>query len=335
MPALSSSRIARAAFACLPLLAAACSSGSDGPPADQPDAAAPPAQSHDAAPSRDAPVSPPLVDASIAPPPFVSNVPGATAVDVSNPKVPGLVLLSVNFLQQPSGGQEYEEWLGEVMNTGSTPVCNVSIDLTYEDASGNAVVTPLTSYAFADPYTAAGSTLSIPCIPPGGVGSFWTNGFAAAEQSTANVTTIAVKFGTFADPAAKPDPAAPTVTSQVMSKAIGYVISGTMAESAATVNNVGVRFFPRDPLGLVLAEFPVTDLGTLSPGAPYPFSTSGISTPFTQYRGYASYIEGAGMGRPRNGDGVAADPALLARLDAARAAHAANDARAALARSRR
>lgn len=317
------SLLACASFSALPLLLAACSSasgdgGSPAPHDEDAGTSVPPSPS--SAPEAAAP------DATPSAPAFVSNTPGATVVDVGSPPTPGLVLVSLNFLQQPSGGQYYQQWLGEMENVGATPICDVSLNIVYEDASGNAIASPPTTYADADPYALSGFNESVPCIAPGKIGSFYTNGFADSMTALGSVATIAVKFGSLTEPGVAPDPNAPDVTSQPQSTNLGYEVNGTIAvaTNGGPINDVRLDVYPRDATGLVLAQLSAVDLGAITQGSPFPFTTDAITPAFTEYRQFVQYIQGAAAGDPiRRGISVAR---LSAQADV--------DARAALARSR-
>jgi hypothetical protein len=314
----------------LPLLVTGCSSGaaSGGGETDSPDAAAADAAigTSDAA----AATSP---DSSAALPSFVSNVPGATVVDVGSPPMPNLVLLSLNFLQEASGSQYFQQWLGEVENVGTTPVCFVQIGVAYRDASGATLLTMSTTYSDGAPYATTGIDESIACIPAGAIGSFYQNGFADSSVSIEGVTTLGVQFGSLTDATDVPDPNAPTVSVTVESSAIGYSLAGTITETVGTISNIGYRAYPRDATGLVLAQLEGLDLDSLAPGSSYALTTEDIDSPFTEFRGYATYIEGAGSGGSRVGG---PNPQRLRAAAAGRRAiQSATDARSSIVRNRR
>jgi hypothetical protein len=289
----------QAALAFVPLLTAACGSGGDGGapgglgfPGNDGGSLADGAAAD--AGKGDAKAEP---DGGSGPPPFVSNPPGAMVTDVGMPPTPDFVLLSLNFLQRPSGGQYFQEWLGEVMNVGTTTACLLRLDIAYKDAGGGVIVPAFTTYADADPYQLVGTTskLSTACIAPGKIGSFYNNGFANTQTPTAGIKTIAVKFSPLLEQVV-PDPNAPTVSAHVVPTAGSfYGLQGSVVAGAGTVNNIGVHAYPRDASGLVLGQLVEADLGTLTPGQSWPFMTAGVSTPFTEFRIYADYIEGAGM----------------------------------------
>jgi hypothetical protein len=293
MPPIVSLRTAAGLLCFLPLVITGCGSGapSGGDDTDSPDAA-----SADAAGGALDSATTTSPDAGVPAPSFVSNVPGATVVDVGSPPMPDLVLLSLNFVQSPSANQFFQEWFGEVENVGSSAICFPQIAVAYEGASGATLLTMSTTFADAAPYTYTGSTLSVSCIGAGKIGSFYQNNIADVAGSTSGVTTLAVTFGSLTEADDVPDPSAPIVTSMVESTSLGYAIEGTIAESSGTISNISYRAYPRDATGLVIAQIQSPDLGVITPSTPYSFTSEGIDTPFTQYREYTSYIEGAGTG---------------------------------------
>src|SRR5262249_18517335 len=125
-------------------------------------------------------------------PSFASNTPGADVHDVGTPPTPDLVLISSNLVQKPSGGQIFQQWFGEVQNNGSQIVCQVRAKVSFKDASGTELAT-FEPYADADPYDGPG-TLTIPCIAPGKIGTFYMNGFVPANAPIENTKTIEVAF---------------------------------------------------------------------------------------------------------------------------------------------
>jgi len=226
------------------------------------------------------------------PPAFVSDLPGAMVVDVGTPPTPDLVLISLNFLQQPSGGMIYQQWLGEVENVGTSVVCTVSVDLTFKDAGGNVDVQPRTSYVDAAPYTLQGSTLTSACLGAGSIGSFYVNGFANTMADASTVKTIEAKFGPSSLAGLAPDPNAPLVTAMPVPYIGAYALQGTLTGENGTINNVSLHVYPRDATGLVLGQITATDLNDLTPGSTFSFTTDTVTQSFTEYRAYASYIEG-------------------------------------------
>jgi hypothetical protein len=222
---------------------------------------------------------------------FVSNTPGATVVDVGAPATPNAVLLSSNVLQEPSGGEVFQQWLAEFKNTGSTVVCQVSIDVTLRAASG-AVVATFFTFADTDPYMSTGLPLTIGCIAPGKIGSFYDNGFVAAAADLSGVTRIEVRFSLHEYTDVVPAPHAPLVSAQPGMAFGEYIVRGTLTGAGGAIYNIGIDAYPRNASGLVLDHLFATDLDTLQPGAAFPFDTIGTPSPFTDYRLFVEFIDG-------------------------------------------
>jgi hypothetical protein len=223
---------------------------------------------------------------------LVSNTPGASLVDIGNPATPNAVLLSSNLLQEPSGSQVFQQWLGEVKNSGSTVICQVSINVSFRNASGTQLASFFT-FADADPYALTGLPLSIGCIAPGQIGSFYDNAFVATQAQLADVTRIEVSFEVHEYAGVVPAPHAPVVTSHeapVFGTEFGVV--GTFTGAGGAIYNIGFDAYPRAANGLVLAQLFATDLDTLEPGATFSFMTIGTPTAFTEYRQFAEFIDG-------------------------------------------
>jgi hypothetical protein len=168
----------------------------------------------------------------------------------------------------------------------------VSVDLTFKDGTGNVVVQPRTSYVDASPYIAQGLTVTSACLGEGEIGDFYVNGFANTAADPNSVTRIEVKFGPSPLFGQGPDPNAPVVAAQPVPYLGAYALQGTITGGSGAINNISMHAYPRDATGLVLGQIITTDLGSLSPGAMYSFTTDTVPTPFTDFRTFASYIEG-------------------------------------------
>ena len=243
---------------------------------------------------------------------FVSNTPGATVVDVGAPATPNAVLLSSNLVQEPSGSQVFQQWFGEVKNTGSTVICQVSVNVSLKNASGSQIASFFT-FADADPYALTGNSLSIGCLAPGQIGGLYDNGFVATQAQLAGVNRIEVSFAVHEYPGVAPAPHAPLVTSHEATVfGTEFGVAGTMTGVGGAIYNIGLDVYPRTASGLVVAQLFATDLDTLAPGATFSFSTIGTTTAFTEYRQFADFIDG-----PRPAAQAATPPqAALARAAA-------------------
>ena len=223
---------------------------------------------------------------------FVSNTPGAIVVDVGNPATPNAVLLSSNVLQEPSGGEIFQQWLAEVKNTGSTVICQVSVNVSFQDASGTQIASFFT-FADADPYALTGLSLSVGCLAPGQIGGLYDNGFVATAAQLSAVTRIEVGFSVHEYPSVAPALHAPLVTSHAATLfGTEFGVVGTLTGVGGPIYNIGLDAYPRAASGLVLAQLFATDLDTLAPGATFSFTTISTPSAFTEYRQFVEFIDG-------------------------------------------
>jgi hypothetical protein len=259
------------------------------------------------------------------PPGFVSNTPGATVVDVGTPARPDLVLISSNLLQSPSGGQIFQQWIGEVKNNGAAVACGLLLDVTFRSASGSqlGLFTPFTA---APPYQLSGLSVTINCLAPGEIGTFYDNGFVATPVDLGAVTRIETEITALGAGSAIPAPHTPIVASHVAQVFGRFAVEGTLTGNAGAIYNIAIDVFPRDASGLVLGWLIDTDLEQLDPGGVFPFSTTGVATSFSLYRVFLDFIDGP---KPAIASAAPAfemvgDPAIEAawRLRAARRAAA-------------
>lgn len=222
---------------------------------------------------------------------FVSNTPGATVVDIGQPPRPGAVLISSNVLQEPSRGQVFQQWIGEVKNIGSTLLCFVHIDVALQDTAGATVAT-FSAFAYGAPYMVSGLTVSVPCIAPGQIGSLYDNGFVASSADLTRVTRIAVRFSDTSGGGVVPAPHAPQISSHVEMSPGESEVAGTLTGVGGPVYAIAITAFPRDPSGLSIAYLFGAALDTLQPGAVVPFHTIGAAVGFTDYRQFVDFIDG-------------------------------------------
>jgi hypothetical protein len=137
-------------------------------------------------------------------------------------------------------------------------------------------------------------SLSIGCIAPGQIGTFYTNAFAAAAIPLASVTTIAVKFGLQEYPGVAPHPHAPSISTRVMPVfTSSFVVAGTLTGVSGPIYGIGYDAFPRSPSGLVIDNLFATKIDTLPPGGSFTFTTISTATSFTDYRQFVEFIDGA------------------------------------------
>jgi hypothetical protein len=223
---------------------------------------------------------------------FVSNTPGATVVDIGQPATPNAVLISSNLLQSPSGSQVFQEWLGEFKNTGSTLLCQVQLQVTLQDASGATLAT-FSPFAYGAPYMAGGLTVSIPCVEPGQIASFYDNGFVPSAVDLPRVSRITVDFSSTGGSGVIPAPHAPQLGSHVDMSLGEYDVAGSMTGVGGPVYAISLTAFPRTPSGLAIAYLFHAQVSTLQPGVVQLFNTIGTTATFADYRLFVDFIDGA------------------------------------------
>lgn len=222
---------------------------------------------------------------------FVSNTPSAIVVDIGAPPTPEVKLISSNLLQKPSGTQVFQQWFGEIQNTGSTTICLVSIDVSFRDQS-RAQVAVFHTFADGEPYKSSTSSLVFPCISPGQVGSLYDNAFIASAAPLESVTTIEVDVDSLMSNGAMLASSKPSLASQIQTSGTQNAISGTLTGRSEPIYAIRVSAYPRQPSGLVLGYLSDIALDTLQPDAVFPFTTDSIESSFTDYRIFVDFING-------------------------------------------
>jgi hypothetical protein len=309
---------------CLLLAAPACGDNPDVAPGQNPPA-------HDAGPpAPDAPV--PDAAPGNPPPPVIvaSNTPNATFVDVGSPPSTQLVLVNSNLVQEPSGTQVLQKWFGEVKNVGSTPACFAQIDIRFLAASGTQFAA-FEAFADAEPWS-AGISVTIACIPAGQSGVLWSADLVAASVPLSSVAKVSFVLEHSEAGAPTPAPNTPAVVSQTTSVFGGIGVTGTITGRTSPIYDTGLDLFPRDTSGLLFDILFATDLDTLRPGDVFPFTTFSATDTFSQYRVFASFIDGV---RPPTAIAAVTRTAEQTAIEtrAARFRQHRKDARAALAAS--
>jgi hypothetical protein len=262
---------------------------------------------------------------------FVSNTPSATVVDVGASATPNLVLLSSNLLQEPSAGEFFQQWIGEVKNTGSTVLCGVDLEVSFRSASG-AQLASFTPFTSAPPYSIGTLPVTIGCLAPGDIATFYDNGFVSTTVDLTAVRRIETVFSALGSSGAHPALDAPIVSSHVAPVFGELGVEGTLTGTVSPIYNIGIDIFPRDASGLAVGWLIATDLDQLDPGGTFPFTTTGVSTSFSVYRVFTDFIDGP---KPPSGSGPLArsaadgDPAIEAAWHRRTARRAAAEERAA------
>ena len=229
-------------------------------------------------------------DTTPALPAFLSDPSGASYVNVKPDSGEGLVLVSSRFSEKPSGDDYFRNWFGEVRNTGSKIHCYARVKVSLKDSSGTEIAT-FNPFADTAPFRLGTSTLSTPCLAPGGRGAFYANGFSTTAANVSSIRRIEVEFSSMESPEAVPDPVAPVLESaMVASTSLGYRVSGTL-RARETINNIGIDVYPLVG-GVPYEQLSATNLDEVAKGATWAYETRGITMPFTEFMQFPSYIRG-------------------------------------------
>lgn len=236
---------------------------------------------------------PDTADAAPPIPAFVSNPPGAKYVNTEPSAAPGLILVSSNFIERASGGQYFQEWFGELRNTGPTTYCYPRVYVSLTD--GSVEKATFSPFADAAPYVIGGSTStsSAPCLAPGARAGLHTNNLVSVPADPSSIKSVEVAFA-YLEPsgAVAPDPSAPGIESvKVNSSTYGYTVTGTL-RARATINNIGVDVYPV-LFGYVYDNLPDTNLGEIVKGATWDFEAAYADRSFTDYMVFVGYIRGS------------------------------------------
>lgn len=263
---------------------------------------------------------------------FRSNPPGIVVQQSTD--VSGLVLLSSNLTQEPSGSGGFQQWFGEVLNQGARTVCFPQVTITFR-LEGGALAIEFLSYADAPPYR-GGSALTLPCLAPNGRGGFYSNelgdsiAIGSIRTATAQLTALE---GTYI-----PHPAAPELVSATAGphSEIGntwWAVSGEL-RATSTIHNIGISVYPRSATtGLLLDRLTDTHLDNLFGGLSWFYETIGHDGErYTDFLRFVDFIEGPKTLLSGIQDQDAADPELARIHERWRAFRAETSQRAELAR---
>ncbi len=202
---------------------------------------------------------------------------------------------SSNFKQDVSGSEYFQEWYGETRNDSAAPLCLVEVVIDFRNASGTSLAS-FKAYSAAEAHQTSG-TLSTACMPPGGYGAYYSNGFAPSMVNVSEIATIDVTFGGLARPQAVPHPLAPVITSGMLVERFGtgsnlWAVEGIVTNNAGTIYNVAMDVFPKIG-GLVVDRLGDHHLDTFLQGTTWNYQTTTTEGTYTEYHQYLSFIEGA------------------------------------------
>jgi hypothetical protein len=224
---------------------------------------------------------------------FISNTPSAvvTQTPVSSDAQP-LIMISSNLVYSPSGNEYFTEWFGVVRNTGTVALCFVQVELSFQ-VQGT-VVEETAGFADAPAYL---SDIVVPCIPPGGIGIVYDNGFITTppDLNDIDVLDILLEGHDYGDQV--PHPLDPNLNNVMITEPYGagtgyWGLVGDL-QAVGTINNVLINAYPRDDAGLAYAKMIAVTLDTITTGSSWAFETTTANAPFTEYDAYVEFEPGA------------------------------------------
>jgi hypothetical protein len=203
-----------------------------------------------------------------------------------------LSLVSSNLVYEPSAGEYYVQWFAVIRNDGPIALCHVQAEGSFE--IGGLVVQETYGFADADAYL---SQLEIPCIPPGGEGVVYDNGFVQTPPVLANIDklTVVLEGADYGDQV--PHPLAPTVSSATVVETYGagtgfFSVQGSVL-STGTIYNIGMTVYPRSTSGLVIDQLMDHHLETFTTGSTWSYQTTSVEATFDEFHQYIDFLEGA------------------------------------------
>lgn len=232
----------------------------------------------------------------------VSNVPGAEFVDITPGAASGLVLRSLNFVQEPSGGQTFQQFYAEVANQGSETFCLVQLEASYKKAGGG-LIAKTYGYTAGEPYTLGDSAVPMPCIEPGKSAGMYDNGFVDTTASLGAVAKVEYQFGGYTKGSNVPHPLTPAILSASVVQTFGadyYALSGAVKnDSGQPIYNLAMKVYPINAQGLIYDELLDHHLSTLWGNATWSYETTSAQGQFSKYLQTVDFIAGAAFAPPK------------------------------------
>ena len=219
-------------------------------------------------------------------PSFVSNTPSAQVNETTTGDASDLVLVNSNLLDEPSGGQYFQRWLGEVFNKGTEPVCQARIDI--EFLAGGSSVASFFTFADSVAYESSTPGLVMQCIEPGASGFFYSNAFSSSALQPSSITTVNVEISGSIHDNVSPSSCAPQLESANVVEPYGagmgyWAVQGTIRGAGATINGISVDVYPKDAQGLVIDKLSDINSGSLAVGSTWDFDTTAAEAAFVDY----------------------------------------------------
>jgi hypothetical protein len=224
----------------------------------------------------------------------ISNLP---AIDwqLKPGSLPGLVLVSSNFVQENISGSVFQHWYAEVRNDGGAIICLPQIAVELQDSSGTLLV-QVGGFADAAPYSTVGGS-STPCLAAGATGAAYWIARADRELSLAQIRRATWSFTGLERPTATPHRAAPVITGSVLERITGYwVVDGSLRATGGDIHNVKVEVYPEGASGWLVDNLTAINLGAIYSGSAWSFQTTSYQGPrFSSYQQFASFLDGAAL----------------------------------------
>jgi len=225
-----------------------------------------------------------------------TNLSATATVTVTNTTAgQGLQLVSLNLVPDPAGTLNYIEWFGEVKNTGTTLICFPTATFTFTSSAGTVLWTD-TTYADTAPYLSSSLTTSAPCLAGGDTGAFWTNDLPASAIAVSSVASLTVSLNgsAFNDTLFPHTLTATPIADTIYRDGNHFGMTGSFTPQQ-TVYNVGIVGYPKSTSGLLTGHLTATNLGTITGGTAWPFTTqTSVAGPQpAQILAYVDFILGA------------------------------------------
>jgi len=205
-----------------------------------------------------------------------------------------LQLVSLNLVPDPAGTLNYIEWFGEVKNTGTTLICFPTATFTFSSNAG-AVLWTGTSYADTAPYLNATLSTSVPCLAGGDTGAFWTNDLPTSAIAVSAVASLTVSLNgsAFNDTLFPHTLTAAPIADTIYRDGNHFAMTGSFTPQQ-TVYNIGIAGYTKSSAGLLTGHLTATNLGTITGGTAWPFTTqtSVVGPQPAKILAYADFILG-------------------------------------------
>jgi len=225
-----------------------------------------------------------------------TNLPTSATVTVQNTTAgQGLQLVSLNLVPDSASTLNYIEWFGEVKNNGSTLLCFPTATFTFTSSAGTVLWTD-TTYADAAPYLSSSLTAAVPCLAAGDTGAFWTNDLPASAITVSSVATLTVSLNgsVYSDTLFPHTLTATPIADTIYRDGNHFAMTGSFTPQQ-TVYNVRIAGYTKSSSGLLTGHLTATNLGTITAGTAWPFTTgTAVAGPQpVKILAYADFLLGA------------------------------------------